>query len=929
MTREAKHIEMGSTTLHGAQANRRQAIARRWTAIGAYSAVAAVLAVVSGPWLVALFSPVSSHLASLPVAWLWVIAGIALLVFWEASGRPPLGGFLGVRNGLSYPPPWVAALLAIGAVITFGPDQPWNTSPVEVASMGVWLLAASPVWVVVVTALVVLFAVGTDLVGRHRDARRASRKAPAPLSNQPQGLARLQHASVDELRRWFSHDDEIASGDEDLFGHAAIAERVVARVTRGIAAPDREGDVAIIGPIGSGKSSVCSLVQQALASQPSIKVCRVSLWPYADAEAAAHAVLDAIVDQLATEVDTLAVRRVSAEYLSVVQQGSAGWLSSVLAARDRSSPDEVVERLDTMAVAAGLHIVVCIEDIERFASKSSIGSSDDDPLSSSSVSRLRSLLHILECRRSITLILASTSLDRRADEHKIARFVELVPEVEPDQLFTLLMRMREHWLSSVDGAFIDPRSVESRRTGLGMNPATETGIAAGIGKDQRESCYHALSTIMRTPRQVKAWLRRVDEGWTVLRGEVDLDELIIATALRVGTPHVFASITRHTDSLFTRWRKKQLGSQVPQPHPLVADLGFDERSMSPSSAIAVGFLVKRLFPAVYGSAEGEAREQPARDNPQSVGSNVARPYWRRMNSEASIPDYESDQRVLRAAHRADNGEIDDLVGILCEHWNAPAVLALARPQLIRHFSSILPRLCQEAHRVPVEQWPFDVWGTSRDVPGFAQLRRIVRETPPLWGQIQGLVEPLIERCIGESLATVDELHSLLMHMELPIDVIDARVQRGLAHAFSGDDRAEALIAAITPGRRWDLLHLSWGLKRLRAKQATGVPFDGWSGVARTLLRAVEIDAVRVLPVLATFVVRGDSTVVRASTGPDGEPRDEVREAESVSVDERRIDQLFGVGALRAALMRVPTNLADNPSMTRGARVLLQWAQSAA
>src|SRR4051812_11262032 len=79
--------------------------------------------------------------------------------------------------------------------------------------------------------------------------RRARRRTAVRAGNDA--------VAFDRLRVWLRTDDEIVYPEQDLFGHSAVAHRMAERLAQSEATQlGRLPTFALIGPLGSGKSSV-------------------------------------------------------------------------------------------------------------------------------------------------------------------------------------------------------------------------------------------------------------------------------------------------------------------------------------------------------------------------------------------------------------------------------------------------------------------------------------------------------------------------------------------------------------------------------------------------------------------------------------------------------------------------------------------------
>lgn len=117
-------------------------------------------------------------------------------------------------------------------------------------------------------------------------------RAPASLGESPAGLTAL---SFDQLRLWIDDDQPVEHPNQDRFGaHDEIAQRIAGRLRAwsiGSPAPT----IAVVGPMGSGKSTIRALVQHYLQGDDSLRIADLSLWSFADVEAAVRGILDCVV----------------------------------------------------------------------------------------------------------------------------------------------------------------------------------------------------------------------------------------------------------------------------------------------------------------------------------------------------------------------------------------------------------------------------------------------------------------------------------------------------------------------------------------------------------------------------------------------------------------------------------------------------------
>jgi hypothetical protein len=206
----------------------------------------------------------------------FVAGGLVLFAFVFRFGRDRWLAFLGLRHLLTYPPAWFGATFGTAAVALTLPaisDVAWKVA-CQSDSMRPGLCPLT------FAAALGIAAAFNSLVERDKRRKITATKA-ADAGQNEHGL---RFASFAELRRWLSTDDPVESPDDDIFGHASIANRMSDRFRR-----DRLSAQAVVGRLGAGKTTLRKLVENALLrddSSPRVRLVPVELWPYETSRAA-------------------------------------------------------------------------------------------------------------------------------------------------------------------------------------------------------------------------------------------------------------------------------------------------------------------------------------------------------------------------------------------------------------------------------------------------------------------------------------------------------------------------------------------------------------------------------------------------------------------------------------------------------------------
>ncbi|MEN9578858.1 MAG: hypothetical protein RJA70_1867, partial [Pseudomonadota bacterium] len=496
----------------------------RWLDIFFMSVVATALVGI-------IFSLNASLLHRFLGASLWqVLAGIVLLVAFVchgAAGR--ICAYFGFRHFRRYPPVWVAGVfgtvcILLGLVFC-ADDHTLFAIPAD--------LAGPPLCCI--SALLALLLLVAAVVGAMFECKRS---LSAQVEEPPSGPHEPLHDSWERLRQWIRSDDPVTDPRDDVFGHLPVARRIARRL--------RERPIpaqAVVGRLGSGKTTLRRLVGQQLGAESRTTLLSVELWPYENATSAVQGVLRTLLAGVSQEVNVTASSALPAQYAAVV--GAAGNLTSAVAhlATGVQDPLAILETIDDIATTIDHRFVVWVEDLERFAGSAA---GDESLEHSLRLAPLRALLSGLSQGTSISVVTATTQLHARFDTEKIARFVEHLPLLDPADAAKILQAFREGCRKL---PFIDPAAAHTRRRWAGLNDGDGRWEALRAFGGNNYSDEQAAAALCRTPRSLKLALRHTLSAWTDLAGELDFDDMLLMHLLREAEPAAFAVVERHWHGL--------------------------------------------------------------------------------------------------------------------------------------------------------------------------------------------------------------------------------------------------------------------------------------------------------------------------------------------------------------------------------------------
>jgi hypothetical protein len=185
-----------------------------------------------------------------------------------------LTAYLGFRHLISYPPLWLAGVAGSGLTLLclarnlellvlhnfseeLVPGLLWLSSTCGLIFLGTLVLALVPR--------------GVTLLWKSR------KKGTPPVETDAESVVVL-YEFWDRLRTWLNKEDPVAHPEDDVFGHGVLAERIVRRLR--LAESGAMPAQAIVGDLGSGKTTLRKLVQHQLSASV-VHIVAVELWPYA------------------------------------------------------------------------------------------------------------------------------------------------------------------------------------------------------------------------------------------------------------------------------------------------------------------------------------------------------------------------------------------------------------------------------------------------------------------------------------------------------------------------------------------------------------------------------------------------------------------------------------------------------------------------
>jgi KAP family P-loop domain len=783
---------------------------------------------------------------------------LVLLLLWsQARGR--WLGFLGIKHWHTYPPLWFAVPFgfAAWAMIRF-----WSDGIVELhrdAAEARSFLATFPTWIALPT---VMFIAGALVIGPLLPKLARLRR---PIGNAD---ARALD-TFDNILRWAADDEAVTSAGMDGFDHDRIATRIAQRL---LATP--RSTVALVGPLGSGKTTICNLVTRRLQSDPAVRVVRVSLWPFESADAAVRGILESLVAELGRHVNVLPLVGLAEGYLSLIEAAASPLKGLLPFLRGAVKPSDQLKGLDQIASAAGLRFVLWIEDLERFSGGDLV--SDEKARSAREaelLSPVMALLFLLNECEQVAVVVSDVSLRSRFDLGKVARFVERVPRLTPEGVWRIVSLARDGCLGGWPAPVIDPQSPASREITLSATDAA--GIGAWLSKFSRSSpaLPVAITDAVQTPRSLKLALRRTIEVWMVLAGEIDFDSVLAASVLRAVDPELISFVDDNIELFRIGFRNPMAASEKKnEPHAALDRaekiLARPRDGLEPEEAYtrATRALLRFLFPMYSATADDSERINVER--PQALCVDQHADNWRRFLDQTPVPDDERDQLALEDILAWREGRPSGLVDRFLDARKAWQVATFVGQFKASEFCRLLIELSERLSTQTAEHWAD---GRERP-PGLTVLWNMTRTRRPRPEQIAEAVGLVVERYAGTSIPLAAEVMTLygeqnsvhLMSAE-HANAIGAKFRQMLIAGFSRQGAETWFLEACRSGSPWRIARVLWMV------HGPGDGDETWKVVASVLLGVAESRPAVGVPLVA-LMVSGVQTIPELEHQEDGSYR---------------------------------------------------------
>jgi energy-coupling factor transporter ATP-binding protein EcfA2 len=419
-------------------------------------------------------------------------------------------------------------------------------------------------------------------------------------------------------------------------------------------------NVALIGPFGSGKTSLCNLIEDIYKNHNNdLKVtkiifCRFEAWQYLTADAAVRGLLDQIVSKIQEHVDSFQLNSIPEKYLDALG-ACPHWIFRVfsIVLKRKNSTEEIVQILQNILLRINQKVVVFVDDLDRLENHSP-QAQDAVAAALNQLQNLTNVQYVLCVGPSVTLDKEGSPRKCNYDLLKATRLQEIVPSLQGKEIIERIKALRDEAISS------DENMVYIWYEGETHDPLKYNPMIDYLSSDLASK----IIRMIQTPRQLKTVERETREKWNSLKGEISWYDLLMINIIKACELPIFEWIINNPDQFLVgsleffdknkEDKKKELLESIEGTLKERLSVKTDDRFK------LVRQVLNDLFPYFIGELGGLATYM-ARNEPQAWEQRLCFnllegvSYFERYKSGRIPQDIVSDQYILQYIKKIEKG----------------------------------------------------------------------------------------------------------------------------------------------------------------------------------------------------------------------------------------------------------------------------------
>ncbi|MDH5572950.1 MAG: KAP family NTPase [Gammaproteobacteria bacterium] len=324
-------------------------------------------------------------LSDWPVSYSFILLTLLFTLIIATLAR--LGGFrfsdIYSVTSIKYPPIWFAVISGVSLFIYINKDRLVNINSINTES-SFWILVSFFFGILLVQCLTWLSVTEIHQIIEH-DIKTQKAIASNILDN------------PEALFSWIGREEPIVFEQQDLFNIYPIASRIASFFF-----DNKLISVGIVGPYGSGKSSLLNLLERKInylykTSSEQLEwsyiICRIDGWGRTKGSISQQ-ILTKVIWMLKKVVDSTSVITVPANYREALSKDKSPFslIASALISSD-SDADAILHKIDKILIASDMRLIILLEDIDRNYSDDTV--KDEMPALLDRLGKLRNISYVL------------------------------------------------------------------------------------------------------------------------------------------------------------------------------------------------------------------------------------------------------------------------------------------------------------------------------------------------------------------------------------------------------------------------------------------------------------------------------------------------------------------------------------------------------
>lgn len=350
---------------------------------------------------------------------------------------------------------------------------------------------------------------------------------------------------------WYQNEKPINDLTQDRLNRKPLVQRLYDIVTSE-EYQDMRG-IALIGPFGTGKSSVIGMmISKLFENRLNYLVCKIDTWgAYSSDDQIQKYFIEKIINSLNTITSTTSLNGLPSKYIHSLKGVQSFWLDTIPLFDNYSSPDKQLNRINDILCRLDCKILIVIEDIDRNANGEEI------------INKIAPLFDFLNSCEHFRLIMSfGEKLNNPSIVNRIFRHLEFV-SFDRGSIYSSIIK-----------------SIENLTKETNDNYVGEYQFFFKDNEDYITSVRDRLFEYIETPRDLKIILVQVEHDWkNYLHGCCDILDLLVISVLCHSELNLIIELQKlcdikNTYDIINHFSDNDIKASLKKPESAIAILNF-------------------------------------------------------------------------------------------------------------------------------------------------------------------------------------------------------------------------------------------------------------------------------------------------------------------------------------------------------------------